>query len=198
LNNVLKIYFQNKMKNLGILSLQGDIEEVENYFSDFANIVFIKNKKDLDNIDFIVLPGGESTTIGKLLNRNKLKKPLTEKIKSGIPTLAVCAGAILLGKTSPYSMNILDFETERNAYGRQINSFSAKINLDIFEKKFNCTFIRAPKFFNLTKNIKILGEYKKFPILLKKNNIIVASFHPELEKNDDRFAKWFINLEQDL
>ena len=178
---------------MGVLSLQGDFLEHLKYFSSLAKVREVRNKSDLDGLDAIVFPGGESTTIGKMLKRQNLRDLLIKKIKGGLLTLGTCAGSIILGRGSEYSMNLIDLEVERNAYGRQLDSFEVKLDISsLGEDKFSCCFIRAPKFSKVGKGVEVLASYKRFPIFVRQKNIVCTSFHPELA--DDRFAEFFCGL----
>ena len=155
--------------------------------------------EDLEKIDGLILPGGESTTIGKLLVFHKLLEPLREKINQGFPVFGTCAGMILLssGVEGPDQTLVggMDFRVKRNAYGRQIESFDAKIPLSgLHEGKLvQGIFIRAPQISSCGPGIQILGSYEDLPVLVRQNNLLAASFHPELTE-DTTVHRYFLTL----
>lgn len=165
-------------KKIGILALQGDFLEHYQVLKKISHVaaVYVKTKKDLNDLDGLIIPGGESTTIGKLIKKYSLATVIKNKVKKGMGIFGTCAGCILLAKEvdSPYSLKLMGIKVKRNAYGRQINSFSAPCGL----------FIRAPKIEKiLSPQVKILKKYNKEIILVRQKNILAATFHPELTSN---------------
>ena len=185
-----------KMK-VGVLSLQGGVIEHLNQIRALGHIgVEVKKEKDLNDIDAIILPGGESTTIGKLLKVTGLIEPLKEKIKNGLPTWGTCAGMILLANEIEDEelnhLQLMDIKVRRNAFGTQIDSFKTKKVIDeVSNEEIELVFIRAPYITEVKENVKVLCEVDKKIVAAKQNNIIVTSFHPELT-NDLRFLKYFL------
>ncbi len=182
---------------IGVLSFQGGVIEHLNQIKSLGHIgVEVKKEEDLSDIDGIILPGGESTTIGKLLRITGLITPLKEKIKNGLPTWGTCAGMILLaneieGQESKH-LQLMDIKVKRNAFGTQIDSFkTCKIIPEISQEKLELVFIRAPYITELKENVKILCEVDNKIVAAKQDNIIVTSFHPELT-DDLRFMNYFI------
>jgi len=185
-----------KMK-VGVLSFQGGVIEHLNQIESLGNIwVEVKKEKDLEDIDAIILPGGESTTIGNLLNITGLIEPLKEKIKNGLPTWGTCAGMILLaneieGQESNH-LKVMDIKVKRNAFGTQIDSFKThKVIDEVSHEKMELIFIRAPYITDLKENVKVLCEVDNKIVAAKQDNIIVTSFHPELT-DDLRFLDYFL------
>ena len=179
-------------KNIAVLSLQGDFLEHKEYFSPWANVFLARQKDELSKADAIILPGGESTSIGKMLRFQGLEEVIIKKVKQGVPILGTCAGAIILGRGGEYSLGLIDITVERNAYGRQINSFEVALDIPVLGKeKFSCVFIRAPRFISTGKDVEVLASHKRTPVFVRKDNIVCLSFHPEL--SDDRFAEWFVS-----
>lgn len=174
------------MKNIGVLALQGDFLE---HFLTLKKIKgvrpsYVKKPLDLKNLQGLIIPGGESTTIGKLLKLYKLDTAIKKAVKKGLGVYGTCAGCVLLAKKvdSPYSLKLIDIEVIRNAYGRQIDSFQSPIGF----------FIRAPKIIKILNNqVKILKKYKKNIILAQQNNILAGTFHPELSQ-DIKIHQYFI------
>ncbi|WP_297428530.1 pyridoxal 5'-phosphate synthase glutaminase subunit PdxT [Clostridium sp.] len=182
---------------VGVLSFQGGVIEHLNQIRLLGHMgVEVKKEEDLNDIDGIILPGGESTTIGKLLKITGLINPLKEKIKSGLPTWGTCAGMILLAKEieeqeSKY-IQLMDIKVKRNAFGRQIDSFkTCRVIPEISEEKMELVFIRAPYITELKENVKILCKVDNKIVAAKQDNIIVTSFHPELTDNLS-FMDYFI------
>ena len=195
---------------IGILSIQGDIQE--NHLAIQAaldelkidgKIIDVKTPDDVSYLDGIVIPGGESTTIGQLSLVNGSLKVLKEKIENGMPVLGICAGMIMLsktaddrivGKTDQPLLDILDVKLERNSFGRQHESFEADISMNSINiPKFNGVFIRAPSVSEVGSGVEILSKFNEKIVAVKKGNIIGTSFHPELTQ-DSSLHKHFLTL----
>ncbi len=136
---------------IGVLGLQGDVREhVGALDAAGATPVLVKTLDALTTVDALVIPGGESTTIGKLLDRFALLKPLRERVAAGMPLYGTCAGAILMSRgiagphDAPWRIPVVDIVTRRNAYGRQVDSFETDVEIDGMESPFRAVFIRAP------------------------------------------------------
>ena len=187
------------MRTIGLLALQGDyLKHGERFKSLGISVRNVRTPNDLDWIDGIVFPGGESTTIGKLLVQSGLVAPITAYIQSGLPVFATCAGLILLSKKiigfEQVQLGLLDIDIERNAYGRQIESFETDILSGTFgNPPFRGIFIRAPRIVRLAKSIEILAVFEGAPVLIRQNNILACSFHPELT-DDVRIQKYFLSM----
>lgn len=189
-------------KIIGILGMHGSREEHAAMMHKLGyDTIFLREEKNYKNISGIILPGGESTSFGKLLKRTNTRKILEKKIlQDHIPVFGTCAGAILLSqKGSDYCLKALDININRNAYGTQIQSFSDEINIKNFSSPFHALFIRAPQIESIgksaEKNIEILAEYNNQIVLAHdiKNNILVSTFHPELT-SDTRIHKIFADM----
>ena len=191
------------MKRLivGILSLQGDFREHINILKKMnIKTKEIKLPGQLDEVDGLIIPGGESTTINKLFKKYGFGKKLEQFAKSGKPIFGTCAGLIFLACTmiaADKQFGLKDIDIERNAYGRQIESFEKYISLNLNhterDKKFNSIFIRAPKITRTGKNVKILGRHNGEVVLARDKNILVCAFHPELT-DDTRIHQYFITM----
>ena len=198
----------------GVLSIQGDV--LENILSvkaaidalDIdATVNAVRTPDEISKVDALVIPGGESTTIGQLSKFNGSLKILKEKIEQGMPVLGICAGMVLLsnnandkvvGKIDQPLLNILDIKLERNSFGRQRQSFESDISLDsIGIPKFNGVFIRAPSISDVGSDVEILSKFHEKIIAVKKNNVIGVAFHPELT-SDISLHKYFVNLANTL
>ena len=159
--------------------------------------IFIRYPNDVDKCDALIIPGGESTTISKEINRNNLRQTLKEYSKTN-SLFGTCAGMILLSSTNGsknlHPLGIMDFTVNRNAYGRQIESFSDDLQLDFSDDTdFHAVFIRAPKVSKIGKNIKILAKYKKQPVMITDGQHFATSFHPEMG-TDFRIHNYFMEL----
>jgi len=182
---------------IGILSLQGNYSEHFKKLSEFdLKTILVKNKTDLFKCDGLIIPGGESTSISKMLDYKDLRKSVLD-IKDKIHIMGVCAGMVLLSDTQDYrnlkTLSIMNFKVKRNAWGRQIHSFNSKIKLSFLNERINATFIRAPKIISYSKKIECLGEFNEEPILLTDGKHLASSFHPEYSEG---FAvyDYFLNL----
>lgn len=183
--------------NIGVLALQGGfIEHINQIEALGQNGILVKNKEDLNEIDGLILPGGESTVIGKLLKLTDLKEPIKKVIEEGLPTLATCAGMILLAKEikgeSSY-LNIMNIRVKRNAYGRQIGSFKVIGSFKEDYKEVEQIFIRAPYVEEILnkETVKVLSKINEKIVAVEEKNIIALSFHPELS-DDLTVMNYFI------
>ena len=182
---------------IGILSLQGGtIEHLKHIKILGHEAVEVKETKDLEGIDGIILPGGESTTIGKLLNITGLMNPLRERILKGLPTWGTCAGMILLAKDldNDYRrhLSLMNIKVKRNAFGTQIDSFKEnKVIEKVGTKPLELIFIRAPYIVEVGENVEILCKVKEKIVAVREGNMLATSFHPELT-NDTSFLRYFI------
>jgi pyridoxal 5'-phosphate synthase pdxT subunit len=176
------------MTIIGILALQGDFDKHKKHLSGLGvKVKFVRLPEDLSSIDGFIIPGGESTTIGKLLDRSNMLEPLKDLISKGLPVYGTCAGTILLAKSieeyDQVKLGVMNITVARNAYGRQVDSFETDINLKICKEPFRCVFIRAPVITKTGKNVKVLGVYNNYPVLIQEGNILASTFHPELTDN---------------
>jgi len=195
---------------IGVLSIQGDVQE--NLLSTKAaidelqingKVIDASTPEEISQLDGLIIPGGESTTIGQLSLVNGSLKILKEKIQNGMPVIGICAGMIMLsntandrivGKTDQPLLDILDIKLERNSFGRQKESFEADISLDSIDiPKFNGVFIRAPSVSSVGSDVEILSKFNDRIVAVKKGNVIGTAFHPELTK-DISLHKYFVNL----
>ncbi len=200
--------------NLGVLSIQGDI--LENIISVQSaidaldidgTVTSVRTPDEISQVDGLIIPGGESTTIGQLSLANGTLKILKEKIEQGMPVLGICAGMVMLSKTAQDKvvgkidqplLEILDIKLERNSFGRQRKSFETDISLtSLGIPTFNGVFIRAPSISDVGSDVEILSKFNEKIIAVKKDNIIGVSFHPELT-TDTSLHKYFVNLANTL
>lgn len=192
---------KNVKKIIGILGIHGSREEHAEAMQKLGfETVFLREKEDYENISGIILPGGESSSFGRLLEWTDTREVLRRKIvEDGIPVFGTCAGAILLAHLgSEYALDVIDIDIDRNAYGRQIDSFSDDIEiaaLDNASEKFHALFIRAPKISRVGEHVEVLAKYNEKPVLVQdsQKKILVSTFHPELTK-DLRIHKIFAEM----
>lgn len=174
------------MKTIGILTLQGDFaRHFDAVEQAGGKAVPVRSRRQLETIDGLIIPGGESTTIGKLLNIFEIAEPLRKMIRDGFPVFGTCAGLILLADTISGSdqprLGGLDITVRRNAYGRQKESFEADISVPILgEPALRGVFIRAPKIITIGADVEILAEFGDAPVFIRQGSILGMSFHPEL------------------
>jgi 5'-phosphate synthase pdxT subunit len=183
---------------VGVLALQGAFREHINSIKKCgANAQEIKFPQQLKNVDGLIIPGGESTTINKLIKKYNFKIYLDEFYKSGKAIYGTCAGLILIAKkvvNEDFGLGYIDVEVERNSYGRQIDSFEEYVSLEFNrEKKFKAIFIRAPRIINAGPEVDILSKINNDIILARQKNILVSTFHPELQ-DDTRIHEYFLKM----
>jgi 5'-phosphate synthase pdxT subunit len=182
-------------KRVGVLALQGDFEAHEKALARVgAEAVEVRTAEELHNVDGLVIPGGESTTMLKLLDATGLMGPLRD-FGNTKPIFGTCAGAILLAKhvTNPVqrSLALMDIEVQRNAYGRQLDSRIVSLRPDLEGGEMEAVFIRAPIIKQVGPEAKVLASYNGDPVLVEEGKHLVATFHPELSK-DDRVHRLFL------
>jgi 5'-phosphate synthase pdxT subunit len=183
---------------IGVLALQGDFAAHAAMFDRMgAQTVEVRQPAALDDLDGIVLPGGESTTMSMLLERSGILAPLTARIAGGLPTLGTCAGLILLGREivdgrpDQHAIGAIDITSRRNAYGTQIQSFETDISVKGFDRPFHAVFIRAPMIERVGAGVEVLATIDDQPVLCQQDHVTVAAFHPELS-GDDRIHRRFL------
>ena len=176
-------------RRVGVLALQGDFEaHAQALALRGVSAVEVRTARDLDGVRGLVLPGGESTTMLKLMEGSDLGGCLTEFVRGGLPVLATCAGVILLAREVRHpaqrSLGLLDAMVERNAYGRQI--VSAVVDLEVCDPdelgadRLEGVFIRAPRVCELGSEVRVLARRGDDPVLLRQGSLLAATFHPEL------------------
>lgn len=166
---------------IGVLALQGSVAEHYNMIERGGAIAIeVRDPSDFDNIDALIIPGGESTTLKKIMKIKSLDKIITKKVKDGMPVWGTCAGLILLSSGEGY-LNLIDIKAERNAYGTQHQSFSTTI--DFGDSKAEVKFIRAPKIVEVGNGVDIVAEINNEPAACIYGNVLVTTFHPEVTKD---------------
>ena len=181
------------MPRVGVLALQGDFDaHCKAFAAAGSDVVEVRTAAQLAAVDGLVIPGGESTTMLKLLRMEDLFEEI-QRFGSTKPIFGTCAGAILLAREvmnpSQESLGLMDIGVERNAYGRQLDSRVAKIALD--GEELEAVFIRAPIIRRVGPGVRVLAEYNGDPVLAGEGRHLVATFHPELT-NDTRVQKLFL------
>ena len=184
---------------IGVVAVQGDVLEHLRALRDVgARAIAVKRREDLDGVDGLIVPGGESTTIGRLLELFGLLEPLRVLVASGTPTFGTCAGLILLSdrleQDRPQTViGGLDVTTRRNAFGRQVDSFEADLDVaGVDGGPVHAVFIRAPWIEQLGPDVEVLAEVDGHPVLVAHGAILAAAFHPELT-TDRRLHALFVD-----
>lgn len=186
----------------GVLALQGDFREHKEKLQHIgADVVEVRQLKHLDTVDRLIIPGGESTTIGRLMVIYNLLEPIRERALAGMPIWGTCAGAILLakqiadGKPGQPGLQLMDITARRNAFGRQLDSFEATTQIAALgEEPIRTVFIRAPTIEQVGAGVDILGQLDDGRIIAaQQGKLLASSFHPELT-DDDRMHRYFLEL----
>ncbi|HEX9717159.1 MAG TPA: pyridoxal 5'-phosphate synthase glutaminase subunit PdxT [Actinomycetota bacterium] len=168
----------------GVLALQGDFREHAQVLAEIGvPPVEVRMPEDLARVDLLVIPGGESTSIGKLAASAGLVEPIRERAAGGMPVLGTCAGMIVMAQRVEGGeplLSLIDITVRRNAYGRQVDSFEADIDVEGIDHPVRAVFIRAPIVEDVGERVTVLAEHEGHPVVLEQGNLVVASFHPEL------------------
>ena len=195
---------------IGVLAIQGDVAEnvlaTKNALEQSnvsGNVIEVKTPADVQKIDGLILPGGESTMMGQLSLVNGSLKQIKEKISAGMPVFGICAGLIMLSKNASDRivgnmdqplLDMIDVTVERNSFGRQQESFEAKVSMDSLGiSEFNGVFIRAPSISELGDGVEAVSKFNDKVVAIKKDNILGTAFHPELTP-DVSLHKYFVNM----
>jgi 5'-phosphate synthase pdxT subunit len=172
---------------IGVLALQGGFEAHAKALAELgARTRIVRVPGDLDGLDGLVIPGGESTTMTLGIEREQLAEPLREFVRSGRPTLGTCAGLIMLDRDH---LGLLDVRVRRNAFGRQLHSFEAE--LDFEGSPLRAVFIRAPWVEEHGDEVEVLAEVDGHPVAVRQGNILAVAFHPELT-DERRLHRWLL------
>lgn len=186
------------MAKIGVLALQGAVKEHIQQIELLGHeAVAVKTSDDLRGIDGLILPGGESTTIGKMLERNDWLEPIKAMAQQGVPMFGTCAGLILLAKKIRNSktphLSLMDVEVERNSFGRQVDSFEVPLSIPSIGDEITAVFIRAPHIVSIGEHVEILATYEERIVLARDGQFLGCSFHPELT-DDVRILEFFIGM----
>lgn len=182
---------------IGVLGLQGDFRE---HLSVLKRLEVeardVRTTEDLKSVNALIIPGGESTTIARLMGESGLDQAIQEGHRKGMPLYGTCAGMILLAKEivegKPRGLSLIDITVSRNAYGRQVDSFEADLQIKNMGA-FHAVFIRAPKITRCGSRVEVLSSHEGAPVLARQGHVLVSSFHPELT-DDTRIHEYFLSM----
>ena len=177
---------------VGVLAIQGDFEAHAAMLESLgAASRIVRTPADLEGLDALVIPGGESTTMTLGIERERLAEPLRELVASGTPVLGTCAGLILLDRDH---LGVLDLRTRRNAFGRQVKSFEADLDVaGLGGGPLRAVFIRAPWVEERGDEVEVLAEVDGHPVAVRQGSVLAVAFHPELT-DDSRLHAWLLRL----
>ncbi|MCD6022646.1 MAG: pdxT [Actinomycetia bacterium] len=185
------------MTKTGILALQGDFREHARLVSSIGvAAVEVRTPAQLADVDRLVIPGGESTTIAKLALAGDLVRPIRDRARDGMPIFGTCAGMIVLAERvidGDPLLALMDVTVRRNAYGRQAESFEADVDVDGIDHPVHGVFIRAPWIEDVGPEVRVLSSYEGRPVVLQQRNLLAASFHPELV-GETALHEFFLSL----
>lgn len=193
---------------IGVIAIQGNVEEhvsalkraLEKVGQE-AEVIKIKHKGLVHTCDALILPGGESTTLGRLMEKEGISGEIKNAAKAGIPIMGTCAGLVLLAKkgdeqvkkTGQSLLSLMDIVVNRNVFGRQKESFECQVDFKGLDSPFNAVFIRAPGITGFGKNVEVLSEYNGIIIAARQKNLLALAFHPELT-DDPRIHHYFLKM----
>jgi pyridoxal 5'-phosphate synthase pdxT subunit len=183
---------------IGVLGLQGAVAEHINQIESLgAHGVIVKTPEQLEQVDGLILPGGESTTMRKLIDRYRFLEPLKQFSRNQKPIFGTCAGMVLVAKElsdSPDAhLQLMDIQVKRNAFGRQKDSFEAALEIKGLDTPFSAVFIRAPYIESAGHDVQVLATYDGHIVAARQHHILASAFHPELT-GDTRFLQLFLNM----
>lgn len=183
---------------VGVLALQGAFAAHCDALSSIGvRAVEVRTPAQLESVDALLMPGGESSTMSQLLESSGLFDPIAVRLAEGMPAFGTCAGMILLstdildGREDQRNFGVIDISVRRNAFGRQVDSFESEIDTRVGE--FHGVFIRAPRIERVGPDVEVLGQLGDEPVLVQQGNVLASSFHPELS-HDVRLHQHFISL----
>lgn len=192
---------------IGVIAIQGDVSEhvesIERALAErgeTAEVITIKHKGIVPTCDGLVFPGGESTTLGRLILREGISDEIIEAKEKGIPILGTCAGLILLAtrgdsqveKTHQYLLGLMDIKVNRNSFGRQFQSFEVDLDISVLDSPYNAVFIRAPAILEAGEDVKVLAKIDDKIVAAEQDNVLALAFHPELT-DDLRIHQYFLD-----
>jgi len=190
------------LKKTGVLALQGDFELHLNMLDNMGvPAAEVRTPRDLSRVSGLIIPGGESTTLDKLLRSSGLGKAITNRFNRGsLPVYGTCMGMVLVAREIEnypelFRFGFIDIKVLRNAYGRQVNSFEADIRINFGngypKSPYRAVFIRAPQVVETGRGVKVLAKHSGVPVLLSQGDCLAGSFHPEIT-GDDRVHRYFV------
>ncbi|MDY6964825.1 MAG: pyridoxal 5'-phosphate synthase glutaminase subunit PdxT [Halobacteriota archaeon] len=193
---------------IGVIAIQGNVSEhvdaLKRVFKERGEegeAIEIKRSGLIPGCDGIVIPGGESTTLSRLIEREGMRSEILEASESGVPILGTCAGLILLAKdgdeevkkTKQSLLKLMDIRVKRNAFGRQRESFEVLLETSIFIEPFRAPFIRAPAIVKAERGVEVIARFEDYIVAAKENKLLALAFHPELTE-DTRFHHYFLDM----
>ena len=183
---------------IGVLALQGDVREHEATLDRMGvDTVQVRKPAQFDDIDGLIIPGGESTTIGRLATLYGLLDPMRKVIAEGLPTLGTCAGLILLSRALTEGeqplLGVLDVVVRRNAFGNQNDSFETDLTVEGLDVPFPAVFIRAPWVAETGAGVEVMATWQEHPVMVRQGNVLASAFHPELT-TDDRIHRMLVQM----
>lgn len=185
------------MAKTGVLALQGDFREHVRVFASLgATALEVRTAVQLADVDRLVIPGGESTTIGKLATAGELVEPIRDRAREGMPILGTCAGMIVMAERvldGEPLLSLMDVTVRRNAYGRQVDSFEDDVVVEGIDHPVRGVFIRAPWIEDVGADVRVLSSYEGRPVVLQQGSLLAASFHPELV-SETALHDYFLSL----
>ncbi|SDJ55580.1 pyridoxal 5'-phosphate synthase glutaminase subunit PdxT [Salimicrobium halophilum] len=186
------------MTTIGVLALQGAFREhIRSVEASGATAVTVKRKEQLETIDGLIIPGGESTTIRRLIDKYEFLEPIRAFAQAGKPVFGTCAGLILLASEIDGSydvhLGVMDMSVRRNAFGRQRESFEADLDIEGVAEGYNAVFIRAPYIERVGEDVQVLARYDGHIVAAQQDHLLTCSFHPELT-DDHRLTAHFVKM----
>ena len=186
---------------IGVLAIQGDFAAHKRALAKIGvDAVEVRRARELQQVDGLIMPGGESTTMLKFIEEENLADPIKQFARSGKPVFGTCAGAILLAREvhnpGQQSLGLIDISVERNAYGRQVDSFISAVDSSFEGGLLEAVFIRAPRILSVGANVEVLAKLDGEPVFVKEGNMLAATFHPELTQ-DERAHRFFVEMISD-
>jgi len=192
-----------RKKTIGVLGMQGAFQKHIDAIRACGHEAFwLREEDELRRVDGMILPGGESTTVGKLLDRWGLMQPVRERARAGMPLFGTCAGMIVMARsledeTGQPRLALMDIVVRRNAYGRQVDSFETDLDLPCLGvEPFHGVFIRAPMVTDVGDGVEVLGRHEGETVFVRQGNLLAGAFHPELTE-DPRVHRYFLQMIDD-
>ena len=185
--------------------MQGDYGAHQKVLQELGALTkLVRAPADLDDLDGLILPGGESTTMARLLDRYQLRAPLVERLKQGLPAFGTCAGLILLARElentstnfAQHGLGILDARVARNAYGTQVDSFETAVEVPVLNETVRAVFIRAPQIRAVGPDVEVLAHHEGVPVLVRQNQVMAAAFHPEIAGESRLHKLWLETIKE--
>ena len=193
------------MIKIGVIAIQGNVQEhveaTERALGGRGEVVKIRHAGIVPGCDAVIIPGGESTTLCRLSWKEGIAQEIIEKVRAGMPVMGTCAGLILLAsrgddevaKTKQRLLGLMDTTVDRNAFGRQVDSFEAPLRIKGFDEPFNAVFIRAPAIVSAGKDVEVFAKLDDMIVAARQGNMLALAFHPELTE-DLRLHRYFLRM----